>query len=163
MASDTTGAPVPYMARTRAYYRALGYDDDYVWAPFEDVPFTRPAKRLAEMRIALITTAGPPDRSNRDARNRKHPWSAPIASPPATFDTDLAWDRESTHVDDRETFLPLDAATRLAQKGVFAGLTERFHGAPTDYSHKKTLEQDAPDLLRRLREDGADAAILTAL
>ena len=163
MATETTGAPVTYMARTRAYYRALGYTDDYVWATFDDVPFMRPQKPLAAMRIALITTAGPPDLSNRDARNRKHPWSAQVAAPPATFDTDLAWDKEATHVDDRETFLPIDAATRLARKGVFARLAPRFHGAPTDYSHKKTLEQDAPDLLRRLREDGADAAILTAL
>ncbi len=163
MATEATDAPVAYMARTRAYYRALGYTDDYVWATFDDVPFMRPQKPLAAMRIALITTAGPPDLSNRDARNRKHPWSAPVAAPPATFDTDLAWDKEATHVDDRETFLPIDAATRLARKGVFAGLAPRFHGAPTDYSHKKTLEQDAPDLLRRLREDGADAAILTAL
>ncbi len=163
MATEAIGDPVPYMARTRAYYRALGYEDDYVWAAFADVPFARPDKPLAAMRIALITTAGPPDLTNRDARNRKHPWSAPIAAPPATFDTDLAWDKEATHVDDRETFLPIDAATRLAHKGLFAGLTARFHGAPTDYSHKKTLEQDAPDLLRRLREDGADAAILTAL
>lgn len=163
MTADTAGDPVPYMARTRAYYRALGYDNDYVWATFGDVPFTKLSKPLAEARIALITTAGPPDLSNRDARNRKHPWSAPVTAPPASFDTDLAWDRESTHVDDRETFLPIDATTRLAAKGIIGGLTPHFHGAPTDYSHSKTLQSDAPDLLRRLREDGADAAILTAL
>jgi D-proline reductase (dithiol) PrdB len=34
---------------------------------------------------------------------------------------------------------------------------------PTDYSQRKTVEQDAPQVLARLREDGADAAILCPL
>ena len=36
----------------------------------------------------------------------------------------------------------------------------RFHGAPTHRSHRVTMETDAPELLRRCREDGADAAVL---
>ncbi len=163
MATPSTAATVDYMERTRLYYRALGYQPDYVWAQFQDVPFTQLRKSLPATRIALITTAGPLDRSNRDARGRKQVWSAAVAAAPQAFDTDLAWDKEATHTDDRETFLPIDAASKLAAAGKFAGLTARFHGAPTDYSHRKTLEQDAPDLLRRLRDDGADAAILSAL
>ena len=137
---DPTDAPVPYMERTRNYYRALGYRNDYVWAHHESVPFARLAKPLAESTVALITTAGPLDRSNRDGRNRKHVWSGESKHPPATFETDLAWDKESTHTDDRETFLPIDAVGRLFAEGVVGGLTRRFYGAPT-----------------------ADAAILTAL
>jgi hypothetical protein len=165
--NDATGAaagePIPYMQRTRRYYRALGYDNDYVWAKFDDVPFTRLTKPLTEATIALVTTAGPPDRSNRDARGRKQVWSGDVSAPPAGFDTDVAWDRESTHVDDRETYLPIDAMRRLVEAGAVGRLAPRFHGAPTDYSHRKTLEHDAPEILRRLREDGADAALLTAL
>lgn len=157
------GPPVPYMARTRAYYRALGYDNDYAWAHFDEVPFMRPAKALGEMRIALVTTAGPPDRSNRDAKGLKQVWWGEVAAPPATFDTDVAWDREATHTDDRETFLPIDAVMRLAQKGFIKGLARHFVGAPTGYSHRKSMEKDAPAILARIREDGADAAVLTAL
>ena len=156
-------APLAYMERTRLYYRALGYDNDYVWAHHDDVPFVRLAKSLSQARIALITTAGPPDLSNRNAKGRKAPWSAPIDAPPASFDTDLAWDKESTHTDDRETFLPLDAAKALVAEGVIGGLTRSFVGAPTDYSHEKTWQHDAPEILRRLRDEGADAALLTAL
>jgi len=159
--SDRT--PVPYMERTRNYYRALGYEDDYVWAHFEDVPFARPAKPLSRMNVALITTAGPGDRANRDANGRKQVWSCELAAPPAAFDTDLAWDREATHMDDRETFLPIEAMRKSLASGVMAGLARRFHGAPTDYSHKKTMEVDAPEILRRLREDGAEAALLVAI
>lgn len=157
------GAPVPYMARTRAYYRALGYENDYVWAHFDDVPFTRASKPLSGMRIALVTTAGPPDRSNRNAKGLKEVWWGKVDAPPAAFDTDVAWDREATHTDDRETFLPIDAMKRLAARGVIGGLTEHFVGAATVYSHSKTLEKDAPAILARIREDGADAAVLTAL
>ncbi|MCA8927250.1 MAG: hypothetical protein KDC18_04220 [Alphaproteobacteria bacterium] len=163
MAGQTAGPPVGYMERTRRYYRALGYDNDYVWAHHDTAPFTRLAKPLSQCTVALITTAGPPDLSNRDERNRKHVWSGDVDNPPATFDTDLAWDKESTHTDDRETFLPTEAAKRLAAEGVIGRLAPRFHGAPTDYSHRKTNEQDAPELLRRLREDRVDAAVLTAL
>lgn len=155
--------PVPYMERTRNYYRALGYAKDYVWANHTDVPFTRVVKPVREMKIALITTAGPGDKSHRDEHNRRHVWSGFVASPPATFDTDMAWDKESTHTDDRETFLPIDAAKRLVADGTLGALAPSFHTAPTDYSQQKTTEQDAPEILRRLREEQVDAAILTAL
>ncbi|HRD75804.1 MAG TPA: glycine reductase, partial [Hyphomicrobiaceae bacterium] len=93
MSEPSTERSVPYMERTRLYYRALGYTNDYVWAHFDDVPFTKLGKPLAAARVALVTTAGPPDRSNRDAKGRKQVWSGDIAAPPAGFDTDLAWDR----------------------------------------------------------------------
>ena len=76
---------------------------------------------------------------------------------------DLAWDRESTHTEDRESFLPIATAGRLVREGVIGALGARFHGAPTGYSQNKTLEVDAPEILARLREDGADAALLSAL
>lgn len=153
------GEPVPYMERTRQYYRALGYTKDYVWATFAEVPFAPLHKPLSETRIALITTANPPDCSGI-----RHLWQGSTASPPSVLHTgDLAWDKESTHTEDRESFLPIEVASKLAAEGVFAGLTSRFHGVPTDYSHLKTSEVVAPKVLERLREDGADAAILCPL
>jgi D-proline reductase (dithiol) PrdB len=99
----------------------------------------------------------------RDEHNRRHVWSGLVANPPGSFDTDVAWDRESTHTDDRETFLPIDAAQRLVADGTLGGLAPRFHTAPTEYSQQKTTQQDAPEILRGLWEDEVDAAILTAL
>ena len=151
--------PVRYIERTRNYYRALGYAKDYAWAQHDEVPFARLAKPLSASRIALITTASPVD-----FRGIKQVWSGPVSPPPARlFTTNLAWDKESTHTDDRESFLPIEAASNLAAEGVFAGLTARFHGVPTEYSQRKTTEEDAPQVLRRLRDDGADAAILCPL
>ncbi|HEU0215286.1 MAG TPA: hypothetical protein VFQ90_01395 [Stellaceae bacterium] len=147
------------MERTRQYYRALGYTKDYVWATFADVPFTPLPKRLSATRIALITTANPPD---YDGVRRL--WYGSTASPPPSLHTaDLAWDKESTHTDDRECFLPIEVASELAAEGVVAGLTGRFYGVPTDYSQRKPSQVVAPRVLERLREDGADAAILCSL
>ena len=59
-------SPVPYMQRTREYYRAIGYDP-YRWAHYRDVPFTPLPKPLARSRVALITTAAPyqPDKGDQ--------------------------------------------------------------------------------------------------
>ena len=46
---------------------------------------------------------------------------------------------------------------------VIGGLTPRFHSVPTDYSHRVTIGHDAPQILDRLVEDGADAALLVPL
>lgn len=161
--NEYSGPPVQYMERTRNYYRALGYETDYVWAHNEDVPFARPVKPVHAMTVGLITTAGPPDGANRDEHNRRQVWSGDVADAPTRLTTDVAWDRDSTHTDDRETFLPIDAVRRLVETGAAGRLARRFHGAATDYSQIKTCRHDAPELLRRLREDDVDAAILTAL
>jgi D-proline reductase (dithiol) PrdB len=154
---DESEAPIRYMERTRLYYRALGYQNDYVWAHFADVPFTPLTRPLSETRIGLVTTAGPPGGYPRDENGMRHVWSGAIDSPPQRLATDVAWDRETTHTDDRASFLPIEAASELAH------LTPRFHGVPTEYSHRKTLTQDAPEVLARLRDDGAQAAILVPL
>lgn len=156
--------PVRYMARTRAYYRALGYTKDYVWATHDEVPFARLAKPLRAARIGLVTSARPADRSNLDAQGVRHAWSGTVDPLPTNLSTDdLAWDRESTHTEDRESYLPVAAVTALAREGVIGGITARFHGVPTEYSQRKTIEVDAPAILAGLREDGADAALLSAL
>jgi D-proline reductase (dithiol) PrdB len=152
-------AAINYMDRTRHYYRALGYTKDYIWATFDDVPFSQLAKPLSEMHIALITTASP---LNFDGVKRV--WSSPVSPPPPKLFTDnVAWDKGSTHTNDRASFLPIEAAAALALEGLFGGLTARFHGVPTEYSQRKTLTEDAPEILSRVYEDGADAAVLCPL
>ena len=43
-------APIPYMARTREYYQAIGYTTPYRWAHYVDAPFqplNKPLSRVA--------------------------------------------------------------------------------------------------------------------
>ena len=151
--------PIKYIDRTRQYYRALGYTRDYIWATFDDVPFSGLAKPLSESRIMLVTTASP-----IDFDGIKRVWSSPVSPPPPKlFTNNVAWDKESTHTNDRASFLPIEAAAELASEGLFGGLTARFHGVPTEYSQRKTLTEDAPQIFARVREDGADAAVLCPL
>ena len=118
--ADANG-PIKYMDRTRHYYRALGYTRDYIWANFDDVPFSQPAKPLSEMRIVLITTASPPDFDGV-----KRVWSGQVSPPPPKLFTDnVAWDKESTHTNDRASFLPIEVASELASQGLFGGLAAR--------------------------------------
>ena len=158
--SDHPG-PVGYMERTRLYYEAQGYQTPYRWAHFDEVPFTRPKKPLAETTVALITTAALYDRQATDPR---HVASAPTATPPdRLFANDLSWDKEATHLEDRGSYFPIDVLETLVDEGRIGGLARRFHCAPTEYSIRRTLEVDAPDLLRRCREDHADLALLVPL
>jgi D-proline reductase (dithiol) PrdB len=144
----TADVPIKYMDRTRHYYRALGYTRDYIWASFDDVPFSQLAKPLSESRIALVTTASP-----LDFDGVKRVWSGHVSPPPPKLFTDnVAWDKESTHTNDRASFLPIEAAAELASEGLFGCLTARFHGVPTEYSQRKTLAEDAPEILSRVHE-----------
>jgi len=162
MTTDT--APVRYIERTRAYYRALGYAKDYVWASHADVPFAPLRKPVADCRIGLVTTASAGDPAVHGPGHVRQVWSGPVAPPPRElFTANLAWDKESTHTRDRESFLPIETVSALVSEGRVGGLAAHFHGVPTEYSQRKTLDDDAPQVLRRLRDDGADAAILCPL
>ena len=159
-----SSGPVGYMERTRLYYHALGYNEDYTWAQYDDVPFARLSKPLSTARIALITTALPLDLADDNAMGGKQLWSRAVADvDPELSTAHVAWDRESTHTRDRESFLPINRIGDLAKDGVVGGLTNRVHGVPTRYSQRKTIEEDSPEILRRVQEDDADAVLLTPL
>ena len=157
---------VSYIDRTREFYAAQGYERPYRWARFDDVPFAPLPKPLAECRVAVVTTASPPGaRSDPGSlRAGKEVWSAPVDPLPEELFTDhLAWDKQATHTDDVGSFLPIAALRAFAESGRIGSLAPRFHGVPTDYSQRRTLEVDAPEILRRCREDEVDVALLVPL
>jgi D-proline reductase (dithiol) PrdB len=167
--ADTLDAPIPYLARIRDYYAALGYGAPYRWAHYADAPFTRLAKPLSECRIALITTAAPyqPDKGDQGpgasynaAAKFYAVYSGDMAQDHDLRISHIAIDRAHTTAEDQGTYFPLAALRRAQLRGQFGALTERFHGAPTNRSHRTTLDTDCPEIVRRCREDGADAAIL---
>ena len=166
--SPLVDQPVPYMARTRDYYSALGYGTAYRWASFAEVPFAPFSKPLAECCVALVTTAAPFDPALGD----QGPAAAynggakfyQVYSLPTDADVDLcishvAYDRRHTSGEDQNSYNPLAALRRLAGAGRLR-LAARLHGAPTNRSQRVTMEIDAPEILRRCREDGVDAAVL---
>lgn len=162
--------PIPYMARTRAYYAALGFAAPYRWARHDDAPFASPAKPLADSTVALVTTAAPFQPGKGD-QGPGAPYNGAakffaVHSGPADREmpdlriSHIAYDRDHTSAADLGTFFPLRQLRLAAERGLIGGVAPRFHGLPTNRSHRATLETDAPELLARLRADGADAAIL---
>ena len=158
---------VSYIDRTREYYAAQGYERPYRWAHHAAVPFTKLAKPLAESRLTVVTTAS--RFTGQEAlegvlRGSKQVWSGETAvTPDRLYTDDLAWDREGTHTNDVESFLPLASLRVLVTEGRLGSLAKRFHGVPTDYSQRRTLEEDAPEILARCREDAVELVLLVPL
>jgi hypothetical protein len=160
--------PIPYMARTREYYLALGYKP-YRWAHFADAPFTPLGTPLSRARVALITTAAPfqPEAGDQGPRAPYNAsakfyqvYSAPVDSKPDLRISHVGYDRLHTVPEDINAYFPLTRLQEAVAAGRIGSLSPRFHGAPTNRSHRVTMETDLPELLRRCREDGADAAVL---
>jgi len=160
--------PVPYMERTRRYYETFGYAP-YVWAHYAEVPFHRLERPLAESRVALVTTAAPfqPDKGDQGpgapynaAAKFYEVYSLDSAAEHDLRVAHVAIDRKHTTAEDPGTWYPLPALRRAAAAGRIGAIAPRIHGLPTNRSHRTTLQQDCPELVRRCRADGAEAAIL---
>jgi D-proline reductase (dithiol) PrdB len=161
--------PVRYIERTRSWYLALGYANPYRWAHYADVPFAPLAKPLDCCCITFVTTAAR-YRPDRGPQGPGAPYNASakffsVYSGDTAIDHDLrishlAIDRVHTNMEDSRCWFPLAALRALVVKGRIGSLAKRFHGAPTNRSQRHTLEVDCPEILRRCRDDGVEAAIL---
>lgn len=161
-------SPIPYMLRTREYYQAIGYDP-YRWAHYRDVPFTPLRRPLAESRVTLITTAAPYDPAKGDqgpgaAYNSGakfyQVYSGDTAAEHDLRVSHIAYDRKHSPATDAHAWFPLHALRAAAEAGRIGELTPRFHGAPTNRSHRHTVEVDCPEILSRCLQDGAEVAVL---
>ncbi|QOZ33967.1 glycine/sarcosine/betaine reductase selenoprotein B family protein [Bradyrhizobium sp. CCBAU 53421] len=162
-------APIGYMKRTRDYYEAIGYTTPYRWAHYTSAPFQPLKKPLNQSRVAIITTAAPFDPARGDqGPGAKYNGGAKFYS---VYDGDtsqphdlrishIAYDRTHTTATDSGTWFPLAQLKRLAAEGKIGEVAPRFFGAPTNRSHRVTIETDAPEILKRCRDDKVDAAVL---
>jgi D-proline reductase (dithiol) PrdB len=162
-------APIPYMARTREYYAAIGYTTPYRWAHHIDAPFQPLRKPLAQSCLAIITTAAPYDATKGDqGPGAKYNGGAKFYSvyegetskPYDLRISHVAYDRVHTSAEDSGTWFPLPQLLRLAAEKRIGEVAPRFFGAPTNRSHRVTIDTDAPELLARCRADGVDAVVL---
>jgi D-proline reductase (dithiol) PrdB len=160
--------PIPYMQRTRDYYLALGFAP-YRWAHYAEVPFTPLAVPLSRARVGLITTAAPyqpeageqgPGAPYNAAAKFYQVYSMPTDSVPDLRISHVGYDRVHTTAADLNTYLPLARLRDATAAGRIGALAPRLHGAPTNRSHRVTLQTDVVELLHRCREDAIDAAVL---
>jgi hypothetical protein len=169
MPEEIDDSPIAYMQRTRDYYAAIGYTTPYRWAHHVDVPFQPLRKPLAQARVAIVTTAARFDPAKGD-QGPGAPYNG-AAKFYQVYDGDtsashdlrishVAYDRIHTAATDSNTWFPLTQLHRLAGAGRIGAVAPRFFGAPTNRSHRVTVETDAPDILARCREDAVDAVVL---
>lgn len=161
--------PIQYMARTRAYYAAIGYTTPYRWAHHIGAPFQPLRKPLAQSRVTIVTTAAPYDPAKGD-QGPGAPYNGG-AKFYAVYDGDtsqphdlrishIAYDRTHTSAEDSGTWFPLPQLIKASARGRIGEVAPRFFGAPTNRSHRVTIETDAPEILARCQADGVDAAVL---
>src|SRR5215475_7947063 len=134
-----------------------------------ETPFTPLRKPLDRSRLTIITTAalyhpdkgdqGPGAAYNGGAKFYQ-PYSGDTSQTHDLRISHIGYDRLHTSATDSGTWFPLPALLRSVAAGRVGAVTPRFHGAPTNRSHRITVETDAPEILRRCQEDGADAALL---
>jgi len=162
-------SPVPYMKRTRDYYVAIGYTTPYRWAHHTAAPFTALKKPLKDSRVTIITTAAPYD----PAKGDQGPGAAynggakfyKVYDGDTTKQHDLrishiGYDRKHTTATDSGTWFPLPALIKAQQAGRIGEVAPRFFGAPTNRSHRVTVETDAPEILARCKADKVDVAVV---
>jgi hypothetical protein len=160
---------VPYMQRTRDYYAAIGYTTPYRWAHYVDAPFLQLKKPLTQSRVTIITTAAPYD----PAKGDQGPGAAYNGGAKfyMVYDGDtsqahdlrishIGYDRKHTSATDSGTWFPLPQLLKAAAAGRIGEVAPRFFGAPTNRSHRVTIDTDAPEILARCLADGVDAAVL---
>ncbi|MCH8884757.1 MAG: hypothetical protein IIA41_14850 [SAR324 cluster bacterium] len=168
---------VRYTDRTREYYAGAGFAEPYVWAHDDSSPFTRLGKPLSECRVTLITTAGfelEPEGGFSEAelaelrRGGSNVGSYDLEVFPVPSDTPeerIAYvaanhDRAQSDMSDPNAYFPLTRLREFRDAGVLGSLAEHFYRLRENYSQRKTLETDAPEVARRCLAEGVDVALM---
>lgn len=169
---------VRYIDKTRAYYRSQGYDKSYRWAHNESAPFTPLKKPLSQSRVTLISTAGftliPEGGLSGEERNALMTGGSNVGSYDLEvwpIPSDIAeerilyvvanHDRAQSDMSDPNTFFPVTRLREFAAEGVLGSLAPTYYRLKENYSQRKTMEVDAPEVLRRCREEGVDVALFS--
>lgn len=131
----------------------------------EGSPFTPLPRPLARCRLAIVTTAGFHRRGDRpfgpgEQGYREVPSEAAAAELVQSH-TSIGFDRAPALRDVNVSF-PIDRVRELAARGVLGGLGPRhysFMGAQRELA--RIEGETGPEVGRRLRDAGVDAALIT--
>ena len=131
----------------------------------DTAPFTRLATPLPACRLAIVTTAGLHQRDDRPFGPGEQTYRVIPADTPAAdivqSHTSLGFDRLPT-MRDLNISLPVDRLRELVARGELGGTAPHhysFMGTQRDL--KRIQEETGPEVGRRLRDEGVDAALIT--
>lgn len=154
---------VDHIQQTRDSYAQLGYDS-YRWAHEpEPAAFVRPAKPLAEAKVALVASGGV-YRAGQVAFHHKDDTSyRRIPTDVATADlrtSHFAYDMTDARVDPNVVF-PIDALRAMVDAGTIGSLTTHaltFMGGI--YSQRRLTEELIPELSKEIAAMEPDVVLL---
>ena len=162
---------VEYIDKTQTYYRSQGYTRDYAWAENDTCAFTPLAKPLREARICWVSTAslvllddvGDPLESSRIMGSNKLEVFPLATDWPAAKLRSMSedHDRFQTDMSDLGAYLPKDHLSAFAEEGLIGGFAEICWRILPNYSKRKVVAVDAPEVYRQLQEHAVDAVVLT--
>jgi D-proline reductase (dithiol) PrdB len=159
---------VRYIDKTTAYYAKEGYEKPYAWAHFDEVPFTKLDKPLSECRLTLISTSDVTIKGEGDAKDHAEGMflRGVYPLPSSLLASELEshnehFDRNATRLDDVDSYFPITRLREAAAEGRIGSVAEELHGVIMNYSQRRTLDVDGPEVLERCRADGVDAAVMT--
>src|SRR6188768_427361 len=145
-------SPIPYMQRTRDYYAAIGYTTPYRWAHYIDAPFQPLKKPLAQSRVTIVTTAAQYDPTKGDqgpgaayngGAKFYQVYDGDTSQPHDLRISHIGYDRKHTSATDSGSWFPLPELLKAKAAGRIGAVAPRFFGAPTNRSHRVTIEVDA--------------------
>jgi D-proline reductase (dithiol) PrdB len=162
---------VRYIERTRDYYLSEGYKTPYRWAHFDTIPFARLGKPLSQCRVGLVTTSDIAVRSQTGGREQfdreslvGNVYSIPFDLPlERLYSRNEHYDQVATNLEDVNSYCPVTRLREYAAEGRIGSVASSFQGVYTSYSQRKTIEVDAPEVLRRCVADGVDVVLLTPI
>jgi hypothetical protein len=162
-------SPIPYMQRTRDYYTAIGYTTPYRWAHYVEAPFHQLKKPLAQSRVTIVTTAAPYDPAKGDqgpsaayngGAKFYQVYDGDSSKPHDLRISHIGYDRKHTSATDSGSWFPLPQLLKAKAAGRIGEVAPRFFGAPTNRSHRVTIDVDAPEILARCLADEVDVAVI---
>ncbi len=155
--------PVAYIPRIRDNYARLGYPE-YKWARNGDAPPWTPLPGpLSRCRLGLAASGGiyvagqVAFHHKDDISLREIPADAATETLRATH---FAYDLSDARTDPNVVF-PIDTLRRLVREGFLGSVADRFYSFMGGiYSARRVVEDLAPRLAERFRQDGVDAVLL---
>ena len=155
--------PVDYIERTRALYGSMGFAP-YGWSRRPEPPaFVKPTKPLSESRLALLGSGGLYEQGQiafhfrDDTSARVIDTTRPASRLRATH---FAYDLTDARRDPNVVF-PIDPLQELVRAGELGELSPRAYAFMGGiYSARRLEENLAPELVRRVKGDEVDLALL---
>jgi D-proline reductase (dithiol) PrdB len=157
--------PIRYVDRLNKFYSSQGFPP-YDWTINEEAPLTQLTKPLAECRVSMLTAGGVSRCAaapwNPNARNDLRLDEITSDAPSDDFQIHDAYYDHGDADRDLNCLFPIDRLHELAADGVIKEVASRFWSGFMGRIYKRTtvIEETAPALAARLREDGVDLFVL---